>query len=113
MSGKDKFSFGSQPSMREVPLTEAATLKFTGAPKLIDTEWGQKYSFPITLLSHPSYDTLPINCNWESKCQVAKELWNAYNDEPNDAQKMFMGVYENSKWKLTRFDNGAYWIDSL
>ncbi len=108
-----KFSFGSQPSMREVPLTEAATLKFNGDPKLVETEWGQKYSFPITLLSHPSYDTLPINCNWESKCMVAKELWNAFNDEPNDAQKKFMGVYKHSEWKLTRFDNGGYWIDSL
>ena len=110
---KKKFSFGSAPSMREVPLTEAATLKFNGKPKSIETEWGEKYSFPITLLTHPSYETLPINCNWESKCMVAKEIWNAYNDEPNDAQQLFLGVYENSTWKLTRFDNGAYWIASL
>ena len=111
MSGKDKFSFGSQPSMREVPLTEAATLKFNGKPKMVETEWGEKYSFPITLISHPSYETLPINCNWESKCMVAKELWNECNKK--DKSKEFAAAYDNSNWKLTRFDNGAYWIDQI
>ena len=109
MSGKDKFSFGSQPSMREVPLTEAATLKFNGDPKLVETEWGQKYSFPITLLSHPSYETLPINCNWESKCMVAKELFTEYGKNNNT----FLKAYKESTWQLTRFDNGSYWIDQL
>ena len=111
MSGKDKFSFGSQPSMREVPLTEAATLKFNGDPTLVETEWGQKYSFPISLLSHPSYETLPINCNWESKCMVAKELFTAYKKE--NVTPEFHAAYNNSEWKLTRFDNGSYWIDQL
>ena len=104
---KDKFSFGSEPSMREVPRTEAATLKFNGKPTLVETEWGEKYSFPITLLSHPSYDTLPIKCNWESKCMVAKELYNAYTQvDSDDAQKLFLGAYNKSNWVLTRFDNG-------
>ena len=107
----EKFSFGSEPNMREVPLSEAATLKFNGKPKMVETEWGEKYSFPITLLSHPSYDTLPINCNWESKCMVAKEIWNEYNKK--DRKAPFVAAYDNSEWKLTRFDNGAYWIDQL
>ena len=111
MSGKDKFSFGSQPSMREVPLTEAATLKFNGKPKMVETEWGEKYSFPITLISHPSYETLPINCNWESKCMVAKELYHEYTKK--DVTKEFHAAYNNSNWRLTRFDNGAYWIDQI
>jgi len=111
MSGKDKFSFGSNPSMREVPLTEAATLKFNGKPALVETEWGEKYSFPITLISHPSYDSLPINCNWESKCMVAKEIYHEYTKD--SATKEFHSAYNNSNWKLTRFDNGAYWIDQL
>lgn len=111
MSGKDKFSFGSQPSMREVPLTEAATLKFNGDPTIVETEWGEKYSFPITLLSHPSYETLPINCNWESKCMVAKEIYHEYTKD--DVKKEFHAAYNNSEWKLTRFDNGSYWIDQL
>ena len=112
---KDKFSFGSNPSMREVPLTEAATLKFNGKPTIVETEWGEKYSFPITLISHPSYDTLPINCNWESKCMVAKEMYRAYTTKEKDAVEYvgFKAAYDNSNWKLTRFDTGAYWIDQL
>tara|TARA_Y100001963_G_scaffold110631_1_gene152987 strand:+ start:704 stop:1042 length:339 start_codon:yes stop_codon:yes gene_type:complete len=108
-----KFSFGSEPNMKEVPLTEDATLKFNGKPKLVETEWGEKYSFPITLLTHPSYDVaLPINCNWESKCMVAKELWIECN-KTKDKSIGFTDAYNNSTWKLTRFDNGSYWIDQL
>ena len=103
-----KFSFGSEPSMKEVPLGETATLKFNGKPKTVETEWGEKYSFPITLISHPSYETLPIKCNWESKCMVAKELYNAHE---KNVGGNFREAYLNSDWVLTRFDNGSYWID--
>jgi len=106
-----KFSFGSEPSMKEVPIGETATLKFNGKPKTVETEWGEKYSFPITLLTHPSYDVaLPINCNWESKSMVAKEIYEAYNKGDN---KEFIKAYEKSEWQLTRFDTGAYWLDQL
>ena len=107
---KKKFSFGSEPSMREVPLTEAATLKFNGKPTTVETEWGEKYSFPISLLSHDSYDSFPIKLIWESKSQCAKELMEAYEKGDN---KEFMKAYVDSKWQLTRFDTGAYWIDQL
>ena len=70
-----KFSFGTNPSMREVPPGTEAKFSFNGLPTLIDTEWGQKYSFPIILISHDSYDSLPIKCNWESKSMVAKEVY--------------------------------------
>ena len=53
-----KFSFGSEPNMREVPPGTEAKFQFNGAPKLVETEWGEKYSFPIVLISHDSYDTL-------------------------------------------------------
>ncbi len=108
MTKKEKFSFGSEPKMLEVPLTAKAKFEFTGEPKLVETEWGEKYSFPILLVSHPSYETLPINCNWESKCQAAKELYNGYH---TNVGGNFIEAYNNSDWVLTRFDNGAYWID--
>jgi len=113
MSGKDKFSFGSQPKMLEVPLGLKAKFEFVGKPEMVETEWGEKFSFPILLVNHPSYDTLPINCNWESKCQVAKELYQGYHDyHGSKAQaEKFLEAYNNSDWILTRFDNGAYWID--
>ena len=110
MSGKDKFSFGSSPKMLEVPLGQKAKFEFVGEPKLIETEWGEKYSFPILLVNHPSYETLPFNCDWESKSQVAKELYTAYKD-PLSTNEKFRKAYDNSDWVLTRFDNGSYWID--
>jgi hypothetical protein len=74
---KDKFSFGSSPKMREVPPGTEARFRFNGPAEIVDTEWGEKYSFPIVLISHDSYDALPIDCNWESKSMVAKEVYNA------------------------------------
>jgi hypothetical protein len=106
---KEKFSFGSEPNMREVPLGTEAKFRFNGAPKLVETEWGEKYSYPIVLISHDSYDSLPIDCNWQSKSMVAKEIWNAYMQNDNT----FIKAYNNSNWQLTRFDNGAYFIDQL
>jgi len=107
-----KFSFGSNPRMREVPPGTEAKFSFTGDPEMIDTEWGEKYSFPILLISHDSYDTLPIKCNWESKSQVAKELWNAL-DKTTPVPPNFAKAYKDCTWQLTRFDTGSYWIDQL
>ena len=105
-----KFSFGTNPSMREVPPGTEAKFSFNGDPTLVETEWGQKYSFPIVLISHDSYDTLPIKCNWESKSMVAKEIYEAHKKGDN---KRFLEAYQDSKWQLTRFDTGAYWLDQL
>ena len=105
-----KFSFGSNPNMREVPPGTEAKFQFNGTPSLVDTEWGEKISFPILLISHDSYDSLPIKCNWESKSQVAKEVFVEHQKNEN---KAFMKAYAESKWQLTRFDTGSYWIDQL
>jgi uncharacterized membrane protein len=107
-----KFSFGTNPSMREVPPGTEAKFQFNGDPTIVETEWGQKYSFPIVLISHDSYDTLPIKCNWESKSMVAKEVYEAYM-KVVDKHKDFKEAYKKSKWQLTRFDTGAYWLDQL
>ena len=107
---KDKFSFGVTPRMREVPPGQHAELKFSGKMETVDTEWGEKYSFPIVLISHDSYDSLPINCEWESKSMVGKEVYNAYN---NKDLKDFRNAYKSSKWQLTRFDTGQYFLDQL
>jgi hypothetical protein len=106
---KDKFSFGTNPSMREVPPGTEAKFQFNGDPTLVDTEWGQKYSFPILLISHDSYDSLPIKCNWESKSMVAKEVFTEYGKN----NTTFIKAYKECKWQLTRFDTGAYWLDQL
>ena len=111
---KAKFSFGSNPKMREVPPGTEAKFQFNGAPSIVDTEWGEKYSFPIVLISHDSYDTLPIDCNWESKSRVAKEVYDAYQTMDEKLEpKGFSWAYKQSKWQLTRFDTGSYFLDQL
>ena len=108
---KDKFSFGSNPKMREVPPGTEARFRFNGPAEIVDTEWGEKYSFPIVLISHDSYDSLPIDCQWESKSMVAKEVFNAYGEGIKNAD--FNKAYKESNWQLTRFDTGQYFLDQL
>ena len=104
----EKFGFGSKPRMKEVPPGTEAIFRFNGKPEIIETEYGEKFSFPIILISHDSYDTLPFDCNWESKSMVAKEVFIAY-----EQNKDFKEVYNTAKWQLTRFDTGAYFLDQL
>jgi hypothetical protein len=134
MSEDHKFTFGSIPIMREVPPGMHARFTFTGPGKVVDTElYGEKLSFPISLHWHPTYDTLPplpdnvvdrdnkeaqlqgqtIECNWQTKCQSAKELMKQMNDPKDKFSKELKQHYENSEWQLTRFDTGAYWLEVL
>ena len=116
----EKFNFGSKPRMKEVLPGTEAVFSFNGQPEIIDTEYGEKYSFPITLISHDSYPLLkdgPMDMSWESKCQAAKQLYNDLNDEvltkSSKYHKELKQAYKERKWQLTRFDNGAYWLDVL
>jgi len=140
MSDSSKFSFGSIPVMREVPPGMDAKFRFTGPGKIVETEqYGEKLSFPISLSYHPSYDSLPplpdnvvdrdkkeaelegqtIECNWQTKCQSAKQLMKQLNEvikmsvEKGKFQKELKQHYEKSEWQLTRFDTGAYWLEVL
>jgi len=131
-----EFSFGSIPVMREVPPGLHAKFRFTGPGKIVETEqYGEKLSFPISLSYHPSYDSLPplpdnvmdrdkkeaelegqtIECNWQTKCQSAKQLMKGLNEgEPGDKFTKELNVhYNKSEWQLTRFDTGAYWLEAL
>jgi len=108
---KDKFTFGSNPKMREVPPGTEAKFRFNGPAEIVETEWGEKYSFPIVLISHDSYDSLPIDCNWESKSMVAQEVYKAYMN--NNDESDFIKAYNKSNWQLTRFDTGSYFLDQL
>jgi len=119
---KDTFGFGSKPCMKEVTPGKYAVFSFRGEPTLVETEYGEKYSFPITLISHPSYDTLPLDMDWQSKCQSAKQVYRGiveHNTIENqlpakdslDFQKKLKKHYEDSTWRLDRFDTGAYWLE--
>ena len=113
----ENFSFGSKPRMKEVPPGTEAIFSFNGEPEIVETEYGEKFSFPITLISHDSHPLLedgPMNMNWESKAVCAKELYNEITNI-KDLNKTYAtglkAAYDNSEWQLTRFDTGAYWLD--
>ena len=110
---KDTFGFGSKPCMKEVPPGANAVFTFRGDPKLVETDYGEKYSFPITLISHPSYDTLPLKMDWQSKCQSAKQLFTGLNDPSYSLSAKLQKHYKDTSWQLTRFDTGAYWLEIL
>jgi hypothetical protein len=110
----ENFSYGSKPRMKEVPPGTEAIFSFNGEPEVIDTEYGEKFSFPITLISHDSHPLLengPMNMNWESKSDAAEQLYNDLNDTKTKYHKELIQAYKESKWQLTRFDTGVYWLD--
>ena len=108
---KDKFSFGKKAKMSEVPVGAKAVVKFMADPTVVETEWGEKFSFSILLISHPSHEHLPLEVDWETKSDVAKEIYHQLNlENPN---KDFVEAYNKSEWQLTRTDTGTYWIDQL
>jgi hypothetical protein len=112
MPGKE-FSFGSKPRMKEVPPGTEAIFSFNGEGKVIDTDYGEKVSYPITLISHDSHPLLedgPMNMDWESKCQAATQLLKDLADEKGQYHKELVKAYKESKWQLTRFDTGAYFL---
>ena len=109
--GKDKFSFGSTSVMREVPAGKHAIVSFTGAMQEIETEWGLKCSFDITLYSHPSYESISetgIQTTWQSKSQCAEQLLKAASEGLPDLTKAL-----KEKWKLIRTEEGTYFIEQL
>jgi len=114
----ESFGFGTKPCMKEVPAGAEAVFSFRGDPKLVETEYGEKYSFPITLVSHPSYDTLPLDMDWQSKCQSAKQVYNGIVEknqgtlpQSDKFYKRLREHYKEDTWILTRFDTGAYWLE--
>ena len=108
---ENKFSFGSASRMKEVPVGEYAELKFSGTISTKDTEWGEKYTFEITLYSHPSYESIPkegIETVWESKSSCAEQLMKAASQGLPDLTKALKG-----NWKLVRTPEGTYFLDQL
>ena len=107
--GNNKFTFGSTSRMREVPPGQHAELIFSGSMKTIETEWGEKCSFEVTLFKHPSYESIPkegIKTVWESKSQCAQQLMSAASEGLPDLTKALKEI-----WKLVRTPEGTYFLN--
>ena len=111
--GNDKFTFGNHSRMKEVPAGEHAELLFSGIMKEIKTDWGDKFSFEILLLSHPSYESIPkegLQTVWESKSTCAEQLWIAAT--AGEMTKLTKALKED-KWKLIRTHEGTYFLEQI
>jgi hypothetical protein len=114
----EPLTFGVEPNMREVPPGQHATFKVGKVEdwNYLETEWGMKYSFPIVLLSHPSYDSIPrkgIEMKWQSKSKSAEGLFWWMYEEGEDGPVMKIFDHDMSKeldavMELHRFETGTY-----
>jgi len=118
MSGK--ISFGVEPNMREVPPGQYALIKLGDFAqwKVVDTEWGEKCSFPIILIEHPSYPSIPkegLSIQWESKSIAAKGLFHWIYGTDGTVGTFDFDIEKEIKgnWKLNRTDSGTYLIEKL
>jgi len=116
----EKISFGVEPNMREVPSGQYALIKLGDFAewKVVDTEWGDKYSFPVILIEHPSYPSIPkegLSIQWESKSFAAKGLYTWIYDEDGTHRSFDFDIDKEIKgnWKLNRTDSGTYLIEKL
>ena len=109
---KDKYSFGAASVMREVPPGQTAVIKFNGKTEKVDTDWGDKFSFPILIFSHPSYESIPkegIESVWQSKSQASENLFSALESGIDNLTK----AYNEEKWELIRSPEGVYFLQQL
>jgi hypothetical protein len=113
--------------MREVPLGQHAvfTLQSIDTWSIKETEYGEKISLGINLISHPSYDSIPSNgmkMDWLSKCKSAELVFFWVYDEEywEKNQELKVRPFDfdlakelDKKWKLRRFDTGSYMLEQL
>ena len=109
MPGK-KYSFGQQSLMKAIEPGQKAMLKFLDQPKTVETEWGEKFSVTILLLSHPLY-SIPspegIKMGWQTSAKVLKDIVNLLKEE-----KEFEKDYLSMTWELSVADDGSYWLNA-
>jgi len=111
MPGK-KYSFGQPSMMKAIEPGQKATLKFLDEPKAVDTEWGEKYSVSILLLSHPhshysSMTSKGIETRWQTAAKVMRDVVNSIKDD-----KEFLKDYFDMTWELTVKEDGSYWLNA-
>ncbi len=110
----NKYSFGQQSLMKAIEPGQKATLRFLDQPKTVETEWGQKYSVNILLLSHPLY-SIPsssfkdggIKMAWQTSAKVLKDVVNLLQE-----QKEFKKDYLEMTWELSVAEDGSYWLNA-
>ena len=111
MPGK-KYSFGQASLMKAIEPGQKAMIKFLDTPKAVDTEWGNKLSVDILLLSHPLY-SIPsskgIKMTWQTSAKVLRDIVELLKDK---TATEFKTDYIDMKWELTVAEDGSYWLNA-
>ena len=111
MPGK-KYSFGQASLMKAIEPGQKATIRFLDEPKAVDTEWGNKLSVDILLLSHPLY-SIPsskgIKMTWQTSAKVLRDIVELLKDK---TATEFKTDYIDMKWELTVAEDGSYWLNA-
>lgn len=104
-----KYSFGQPSIMKAIEPGQMASFQFQGEPVTVETEWGEKYSVPILLLSHPLYSISSpkgIKMQWQTGAKVIKDVMDLLKKS-----KEFKKDYYEHTWELTVADDGSFWLN--
>jgi hypothetical protein len=107
---ENKYSFGQQSLMKALEPGQKATFTFVNKPKVVETEWGEKYQVPILLLTHPHYSNLSskgTKMTWQSNAKVMKDIVDLMKESAE-----FMKDYYDFSWELSVAEDGSYWLNS-
>ena len=118
MPGK-KYSFGQASLMKAIEPGQKATIKFLDEPKTVETEWGNKLSVDILLLSHPLY-SIPsskgIKMTWQTSAKVLKDVVSLLDEIVDNLRKdkgpTFKDDYFDMTWELSVAEDGSYWLNA-
>ena len=115
MPGK-KYSFGQPSLMKAIEPGQKALIKFLDEPKAVDTEWGNKLSVDILLLSHPLYSIdspKGIKMTWQTSAKVLKDVVTMLQGARSEKEyKEFKTDYYDMTWELSVADDGSYWLNA-
>ena len=108
---QNKYTFGQPSIMKAIEPGQKANLKFLDLPKLVETEWGEKFSVDILLLTHPLYSITSskgIKMSWQTNAKVLKDIVALLED----GNKEFRKDYTELEWELSVADDGSYWLNA-
>ena len=114
MPGK-KYSFGQASLMKAIEPGQKALIKFLDEPKAVDTEWGNKLSVDILLLSHPLYSIdspKGIKMTWQTSAKVLKDVVNLFEQEKTVEGSTWNKDYLEMTWELSVAEDGSYWLNA-
>ena len=101
--------------MKAIEPGQKALIKFLGSPKAVDTEWGNKLSVDILLLSHPLY-SIPspkgIKMTWQTSAKVLRDVVDMLNSKKEKVLQEFKTDYYDMTWELSVADDGSYWLNA-